>query len=141
MARSTFEGPILSGDNRFGPLRNVGYSDLVQATDIDFTVTTAGTAYYSGGSGQFVWGNGIPNLPGQLYTPSSSYSTSGPTTTTPTADPTGTSGTIYRGVVMYLPVGCEINDIFIDCGVVPTLSAGTIGNVSVKVGNAFNRST
>jgi hypothetical protein len=141
MARSTFEGPILSGDNRFGPLRDVGYADLVQATDIDFTVTTAGTAYYSGGSGQFVWGNGIPNLPGQLYTPSSSYSTSGPTTTTPTADPTGTSGTIYRGVVMYLPTGCEINDIFIDCGVVPTLSAGTIGNVSVKVGNAFNTST
>ena len=141
MGRSTFDGPIISGDNRFGPLRDIGYTDLVQATDINFAVTTLGSAGYSGGSGQFVWGNSIPNLNGQLYTPSSTFSTNGPTTTTPTADPTGTSGTIYRGVVMYLPAGCSINDLFIDCGVVPTLSAGTIGNVSVKVGNAFNTST
>jgi hypothetical protein len=141
MARSTFEGPILSGDNRFGNLRDVGYTDLVQTCDIDFSNSTLGTAGYSGGSGQFVWGNAIPNLNGQLYTPSSTYSSSGPTTTTPTADPTGTSGTIYRGAVMYLPTGCSINDLFIDCGLVPTLSTGTIGNVSVKVGNAFNTST
>ena len=43
MGRSTFEGPILSGDNRFGPLRNVGYSQLVQNVDLDFSNTTSGT--------------------------------------------------------------------------------------------------
>ena len=37
MARATFEGPILAGDNRFGPLRNVGYTDLVQETSIVLT--------------------------------------------------------------------------------------------------------
>ena len=141
MARSTFDGPILSGDNRFGPLRDVGYANLVQAADINFTNTTSGTAGYSGGSGQFVWGNGVPNVPGQLYTPSSSFSNSGPTTTTPTADSTGTSGNLYRGVVMYLPINSGIIDIFVDCGVVPTVSGGTIGTVAVKVGNAFNTTT
>jgi hypothetical protein len=29
MARSTFEGPVLSGTQRFGNFRNVGYVDLV----------------------------------------------------------------------------------------------------------------
>jgi hypothetical protein len=141
MARSTFEGPILAGDNRFGPLRDVGYAQLVQATDINFTNTTSGSAGYSGGSGQFVWGNSIPNLPGQLYTPSSSFSTSGPTTVSPTADSTGSSGNLYRGVVMYLPQGSTISDILVDCGVVPTVSGGTIGTIAVKVGNAFNTTT
>lgn len=141
MARSTFEGPVLAGDSRFGPLRNVGYSVLAQACDMDFTVTTAGTAGYSGGSGQFVNGNTIPNVNGQLYTPSSTYSANGPTTTSPTADSTGSSGNLFRGCVMYLPVGSSIQDILVDCGVVPTVSGGTIGTITVKVGNAFNTTT
>ena len=41
MARATFEGPILAGDSRFGPLRNVGYADMVQETDIDFKIGRA----------------------------------------------------------------------------------------------------
>lgn len=140
MARSTFDGPILSGDNRFGPLRDIGYTDLVQDTDVDFTNTTSGTPFYSGGSGQFVWGNAIPNVPGQLYTPSSVYSNAGPTAVAPTADSTGATGNLFRGVVMYLPIGSSINDIFVDCGVVPTVSGGTIGTITVKVGNQFNGS-
>ena len=62
MARSTFEGPVLSGDNRFGPLRNVGYMQLVQDANIILTNTTVNTAGYGGASGQFVNGNGIPNF-------------------------------------------------------------------------------
>jgi hypothetical protein len=36
MGRSTFEGPVIAGDNRFGPQRNVGYVQLIQDTYIDF---------------------------------------------------------------------------------------------------------
>ena len=49
MARSTFSGPILSGANRFGPLRDVGYTDLTQTAFLDFSVTTPNTANYGGG--------------------------------------------------------------------------------------------
>ena len=53
MGRSTFEGPVLSGDNRFGPLRNVGYQRLSQNCILDFSATGgSGTANYAGGSGQ-----------------------------------------------------------------------------------------
>ena len=72
MARATFEGPILSGDSRFGPLRNVGYTDLCQEATIVLTNTANGTAGYGGSSGQFVNGNGIPNTNAVVYTPSSS---------------------------------------------------------------------
>ena len=54
MARSTFDGPILSGDNRFGPQRNVGYATLTQNGYLDLLNNTANTAGYSGGSTQFV---------------------------------------------------------------------------------------
>ena len=59
MARTTFEGPILSGDNRFGPIRDVGYTDLVQTAYLDFSNTTSGTTGYSGGSGVFINSNTI----------------------------------------------------------------------------------
>ena len=68
MARSTFEGPILSGDVRFGALRNVGYTQLVQDTNIVLTNTAVNTAGYGGVSGQFVNGNGIPNSNATVYT-------------------------------------------------------------------------
>ena len=68
MARSTFEGPILSGDNRFGPQRDVGTVLLTQNAFLDFSVTTPGTLNYGGASGQFVSSNGIPNNICLLYT-------------------------------------------------------------------------
>ena len=40
MGRSTFEGPILSGDNRFGPQRDVGPVLLAQQAFLDFAVTS-----------------------------------------------------------------------------------------------------
>jgi len=46
MGRSTFEGPVLSGDNRFGPLRNVGYAMLAQHTDINLANITPNTASF-----------------------------------------------------------------------------------------------
>jgi len=132
MARSTFEGPVLQGDNRFGPLRNVGYSDLVQDAYIDLSVTTNGTAGYSGGSGQYVIANSIPNLQGQLYTPSSTAFPA--TTATPPAD---TSTQVYRGVIMYLPVGSQINDIIIDyLSAITGESGATLSDVSIYVSNA-----
>lgn len=139
MARSTFDGPILSGLNRLGPTRDVGYTDLAQICNVNFTNTTYGTPGYAGASGQAAWGNAIPNLNGTLYVPQAgSFSNAGPTATAPTSDSTGAAGTIYRTAVLYLPAGCDINDILVDCGIVPTVSGGTIGTVSVSVGNQFN---
>ena len=132
MARATFDGPILSGDNRFGPLRNVGYTDLVQATDIDFSVTTLATAGYSGGSSQFVWSNNIPNINGTVYTPSSTTFPS--VANTPTAD---TSTNIYRGVVMYIPAGSQIVDVIVDYVTAMTITSSALTSTDVYVSNNF----
>jgi hypothetical protein len=137
MARSTFAGPILSGDARFGIIRNVGYTDLVQDCSIVLTNTVAGTPGYSGGSGQFVQGNQIPNINGTVYTVSSTAYP--PTAATITADSgSGGTGTLYRGIVMYLPINSNINDFLIDTNALITMSGGTPGTVSVQIGNAFN---
>jgi hypothetical protein len=134
MGRSTFEGPILAGDNRFGPLRNVGYTDLVQQVDLNFAnVSGSGTAGYPGASGQFVQSNGIPNVPGTVYSPSGSVYP--PVVVTPTAD---AATTVYRGAVFYLPYGSNINDIFVDVGTTIAVSGATLTAASVLIGNAFN---
>ena len=139
MARSTFEGPVLSGDVRFGALRNVGYTVLAQDANIVLTNTTVNTAGYGGVSGQFVNGNGIPNSNATVYTPGSTYP---PTAATITADTVSTTtGTLYRGIVFYVPYGSTINDILIDTNVAITLSAGTAGTVTGKIGNTFNDTT
>jgi len=135
MARSTFEGPVLSGDNRFGPLRDVGYTVLEQDCYIDLSNTTVGTAGYSGGSGQFVWGNNIPNLTGVVYTPSSTYSATGPTVQTLPADATTQ---VYRGVVMYLPTSSQIIAVDVDyISAITGESGATLSNVSVFVSNNY----
>jgi hypothetical protein len=72
MARSTFDGPILSGTQRFGNFRNVGYVDLVQTAALNIANTTANTAGYGGSSGIFIASNGIPNSATTVYTPSTS---------------------------------------------------------------------
>ena len=133
MARSTFDGPVLSGDNRFGPLRDVGYTRLTQYVGLDFSNTTANTANYSGASGQFVVSNDIPNGNGVVYTPSSSVYP--PAAATPTAD---AAAAIYRGWVAYVPVGSRITAIDFDIGVFPTVAAGTVTSVQLLAGNAFN---
>ena len=139
MARSTFEGPVLSGDVRFGALRNVGYTLLAQDTNIVLTNTTNNTASYGGSSGQFVNGNGIPNSAATVYTPSSTYP---PTAATITADTVSTTtGTLYRGVVMYLPYGSSIAQILVDTNVAITIDNGTVGTVTGKIGNNFNTTT
>jgi len=139
MARSTFEGPILSGDVRFGALRNVGYTLLAQDANIVLTNTTTNTTSYGGSSGQFVNANGIPNSAATVYTPSSTYP---PTAATITADTVSTTtGTLYRGVVMYLPYGSSIVNILVDTNVAVTINTGTVGTVTGKIGNAFNDTT
>jgi hypothetical protein len=140
MARSTFEGPILSGNNRFSPFRNVGYTDLVQATTIVLTNSTNGTAGYAGGSGQFVNGNTVPNVNATVYTPSSSVYP--PVAATITADAgTAGAGTLYRGMTFWLPYGSDINDFLIDTNVAITATGGTLGTVTAKIGNAFDTTT
>ena len=131
MARSTFEGPILAGDNRFGLLRNVGYARLSQQTLVDYSVTTGnGTAGYPGAAQQFVNGNQLSNnanVNSPVYTPSSSTFPS--VLATIPAD----SGTnIYRGAVMYLPVGAQIETIVCDY-----LTAITVGNASLSAVNIY----
>ena len=133
MARSTFEGPILSGDNRFGPLRNIGYSQLVQNVDLSLANSVVGTPTYSGSSGQFVTSNNIPNLNGTVYVPSA--------TATPVAQtiPADTTTNIYRGAVMYLPTGCDIDDVFFDIATAFSVSGGTAVLTSVQflLGNNY----
>jgi hypothetical protein len=119
MARSTFEGPVLSGDNRFGPLRDVGYARLAQDCYIDFSNTTPNTAGYSGGSTQFVNGNNIPNTLANVYTASGGATSA---IVTPTAD---TTSAIYRGVVFYVPTGCTIDSITVDYILALTVTSGT----------------
>jgi hypothetical protein len=134
MARSTFDGPILSGDNRFGPQRNIGYTTLTQNGYLDLLNVTANTAGYSGGSTQFVTGNNIPNQLASVFVPS---------TTVPFASqsvqaiPADSSTQIYRGFVMYLPTGCDVDNALIDVAVVPTVAAGTISTIKVYVSNNY----
>jgi hypothetical protein len=143
MGRSTFEGPVLSGDTRFGPVRNVGYTGLVQSAFLDFSVTTPNTANYGGASGQFVWANGVPNSAATIYTPQSgTYYTTGPTVASnPTADATTT---VYRGAVFYLPYASNITDIILDVGTIPKDSAGTplaVTAIQPYISNNFATST
>ena len=98
MSRSTFSGPVLVGDNRFGALRNVGTAELVQGITLNLANVTPGTAGYAGGSGVFAASNNVLNTQGYVYTPGSNPAT----LQTITAD---TSSIIYRGVVFYTPVG------------------------------------
>jgi hypothetical protein len=127
MARSTFEGPILSGDVRFGPQRNVGYALLSQSAQLTLTNTTPNTANYGGASGQFVASNGIANSNGTVFTPGTN------TAATITAD---SATALFRGVIFYLPVGCSIENIFIDTVVVPTNAGGAI-TVTPYISNTF----
>jgi hypothetical protein len=136
MARSTFEGPILSGDNRFGPLRNVGYARLSQNCVLDFSVTTGnGTTGYPGASTQFVNGNQLSadaNVNATVFSPSASVYP--PVAVTPTAD---ASTAIYRGAVMYLPAGSQIESIVVDYITSLSLTSATLSSVSILVSNGF----
>jgi hypothetical protein len=131
MARSTFDGPVLSGTQRFGNFRNVGYTVLLQSATLNIANTTANTAGYGGSSGQFVDSNGIPNGYTTVYTPNSSSPTL--TATSIPAD----SATVYRGFVAYLPAGSRINDIFVDIGVITTFTSGTLTSIQVNVSNDY----
>ena len=134
MARSTFDGPILSGDVRFGPLRNVGYSQLVNNVDLDFSNTTVGTNTYSGGSTVFVNSNGIPNQAAVVYQPSA---TAYPAVAQ--SIPADTNTNIYRGAVFYLPVGADLDNIYVDVSTLYAVSGGTaaITSQTVYVSNNY----
>ena len=127
MGRSTFEGPILSGDNRFGPLRNVGYAQLVQNADVDIANLTSGTSTYGGASGVFVNANTIPNLASPVYTPSSSTYPSVVQTI-----PADSATNVYRGAVFYLPTGADLDDVFLDIATAFSVTGGTASLTSVQ---------
>lgn len=134
MGRSTFEGPVLVGDNRFGPLRNVGYAELVQGISMVLNNTSPNTAGYGGSAGVFVDSNGIPNSNATIYTP-------GTTTYAVATAPTADSATlIYRGCVFYVPVGADLHDVLIDMQALPTTAAGTVSSVTAYVSNKFETS-
>jgi hypothetical protein len=130
MARSTFEGPILSGTQRFGNFRNVGYAVLAQSATLNIANTTANTAGFGGSSGVFVDSNGIPNSATTVYTPSSS------TTLAATSIPAD-AATVYRGFVAYLPAGSRILDIFVDVGVITTFTSGSLTSIQINVSNNY----
>ena len=136
MARATFEGPVLSGDNRFGPLRNVGSARLSQNTIVDYSIVTGnGTTGYPGASTQFVNGNQLSsaaNVNATVYTPSSSVFPS--VVAVPTAD---ASTAIYRGAAFYLPAGSRIESIVCDYLVALSLTNTSLSAVNVYVSNGF----
>ena len=135
MGRATFDGPVLVGDNRFGPLRNVGYAELVQGSTMVLTNTTPNTAGYGGNSGQFVANVSIPNTNATIYTPGT---TAYAVATAPTAD---SATLINRGCVFYVPVGADLHDVLIDMQAVPTTAAGTVSGVTAFVSNQFETSS
>ena len=133
MGRSTFEGPVLAGTNRFTPFRNVGSVELAQEGAMTLTNTTANTANYGGSSGQFVTPMQLyPNTAATVYQPSSSASV-----LTAQTIPADSATQIYRGAVMYLPAGSGITDMFVDVGVVPTVTSGTISTITVYISNNY----
>ena len=137
MGRSTFEGPILSGDQRFGPQRDVGSVLLTQNCLLDFSKTTAGSAGYGGASTQYATSNNIPNQLATIYTAQSgAYSSSGPTTaaTQPTAD---ASGTTYRGAVFLLPQGSYLKSVELDLVVNPTDGSNAASATLAFISNGF----
>jgi hypothetical protein len=134
MARSTFDGPILSGDNRFGAQRNIGYTTLTQSGYLNLLNTTVNTAGYAGVSTQFVTGNNIPNGNATVYVPSTTLPLGKNSTQ---AIPADSATQIYRGFVMYLPVGCDIDQAIVDVAVVPTTAAGTISTIKMYVSNNY----
>ena len=140
MGRSTFEGPVLSGDQRFGAQRDVGYVELVQSAFLDFSVTTVNTADYGGGNQVFVNSNNIPNNVATIWTPQAGvFSNTGPTVATaPTAD---TSGTIYRGASFLIPQGSNITDVVVDVGLLPTDGTVTANSIQPYVSNKFATAT
>tara|TARA_R110000868_G_C10853171_1_gene760953 strand:+ start:685 stop:1368 length:684 start_codon:yes stop_codon:yes gene_type:complete len=131
MARATFEGPILSGDTRFGALRNVGYAGLNQSGNLLLTNVTANTANYGGVSGQFVDSNGIPNTAGVVYVPSSSTFPS-----VVQAIPADTATNIYRGFVAYLPTNSRIVNMLVDVQALVTVT-GTLTSQTVYISNNY----
>jgi hypothetical protein len=131
MARATFEGPILSGDTRFGALRNVGYAGLNQSGNLLLTNVTANTANYGGISGQFVDSNGIPNTAGTVYVPSSSTFPSVVQTI-----PADTTTNVYRGFVAYLPTNSRIINMLVDVQALVTVT-GTLTSQTVYISNNY----
>lgn len=134
MARSTFDGPVLVGDNRFGPLRNVGYSELVQGVSMVLNNTTNASAGYGGSAGVFIANVNIPNTSATIYTPG--------TTTYAAQSITGdTTSLIYRGCVFYVPVGADLHDVLIDMQALPTTAAGSVSGITCYVSNQFETSS
>ena len=133
MGRSTFEGPVLSGDNRFGPTRNVGYVETIQSVALNLATTTANTAGYSGASAVYINSNNIPNQNAVIYTPSSTVVASAATGVSDTAT------LVARGAVFYLPAGCRIVDMFVDVGAVATVTGGTatLTSQTVYISNTY----
>jgi len=141
MGRSTFEGPVLSGDNRFGTQRNVAPVLLSQQILLDFSNSSAGTAGYGGASTVFATSNTLPNSIATIWAPQSgSFSYSGPSTTsnTPTAD---ASGTNYRGAVFLLPYQSFIQNIYFDNIVQPTDGTHAVTAIQPYISNDFATST
>lgn len=132
MARSTFEGPILAGDTRFGTFRNVGYAYLVQSAQLNLATVTPNTAGYSGGSSVFVDSNTIPNAIGPVYSPSATLFPS-----VLQSIPADTATNVYRGFVAYLPAGSRIVEIFVDCIAVAAVAGGSasLSSATVLVSN------
>jgi hypothetical protein len=138
MARSTFSGPILAGDNKEGPQRNVGFTRLVQNVFLDFSVSTNGANNYGGASGQFA--TSVPNAGyganenATIFTPQAGISVASMTQVNPTAD---ASGTNYRGAVFYIPQGCSIQEILIDNVVQPTDGTHAVTSIQPYISNTF----
>jgi hypothetical protein len=134
MARSTFDGPILQGDNRFGPYRNVGYAEQYQFATVDHTNLVVNTANYGGGSNLFAISNDIPNGGQAVLVPSATVPLA---SATATAVPADSATNIYRGWIAYIPAGSRIVEFITDIVVAPTIAAGTLTSIQFNISNNY----
>lgn len=146
MARNHFSGPVVVGDDKDSPRRDVGYTLLSQSCTLDFSVTTPGAIGYSGNSGQFVTAlsntsttasnktNVIypGNINATIY--NASPNAYPPIATTIPAD---TSSLVYRGCVFYIPINSKINDFYVDFGFTPINFSGNVTGVNLTLDNNF----
>jgi hypothetical protein len=94
---------------------------------LDVSNATVGSSTYAGGSGQFVASNGVPNVNGVVFTPSSTVYPSVAQTI-----PADSATNVYRGAVFYLPTGADLDDIFLDIATVFAVAGGSASLTSVQ---------
>ncbi len=129
MSRATFSGPILAGTQRQQPFQNTGGAMMTQTAVINLAATV-GNVGYAGASGTLADARTFQNT--TVFIPNASAVT---TARTVPAD----GATVFRGVVMYLPVNAVIHDFIVD--VTTAITGGSITAATMQISNDLGNQT